>query len=146
MVAEEGGNFVFYDRARLSCDSVNRFSSEGAKEEEEAEGEEAIQPIESWQEAQAEQAEAEGEEEEEDVESQQARARILPQRAAAQGDAAEAEAEAEAGAKGTEGRDMNSFLAGAALAPVAMLLMALRPYVARKFLRDAKRHNPMLSV
>ena len=151
MVAEEGGNFVFYDRARLSCDSVNRFSSEGAKEEEEAEGEEAIQPIESWQEAQAEQAEAEGEEEEEDVESQQVRARILPQRAAAQGDAAEAEAEeeaaeAEAGAKGTEGRDMNSFLAGAALAPVAMLLMALRPYVARKFLRDAKRHNPMLSV
>jgi len=146
VVAEEGGNFVFYDRARLSCDSVNRFSSEGAKEEEEAEGEEAIQPIESWQEAQAEQAEAEGEEEEEDVESQQVRARILPQRAAAQGDAAEAEAEAEAGAKGTEGRDMNSFLAGAALAPVAMLLMALRPYVARKFLRDAKRHNPMLSV
>lgn len=152
-MAEEGGNFVFYDRARLSCDSVNRFSSEGATEEEqEAEGEDAIHPIESWEEAQAEQAQAEEEEEEEeaDVETQQARARILPQRSAAQGDAAQAEeaaeAEAQAGAKGTEGRDMNSFLAGAALAPVAMVLMALRPYVARKFLRDAKRHNPMLSV
>jgi hypothetical protein len=153
VVAEEGGNFVFYDRARLSCDSVNRFSSEGAKEEEqEAEGGDAIQPIESWEEAQAQQAEEEEEEEEEDVETRQARARILPQHAAAQGDAAEAEeaeeeaVEARAGTKGTGGRDVNSFLAGAAMAPVAMVLMALRPYVSRKFLREAKRHNPMLSV
>ena len=143
VVAEEGGSFVFYDRARMSCDSVNRFPSQP---KEAAEGDDlTVQPLE-WEETQQEL----GADVEELLE-----ARILPQRpravSADVGTAEEEEEEEKVGGLGLGGsgggeHDMGSFLAGAALAPVAVALMALRPYVARTFLRNAKKHNPMLSV